>query len=445
MTVAASRLVLAHADAQRSGSARLQISIGTDDTSFAGRERQRMRTTLPTRSGLDLAARKLRLLMVVAAIGLGALAPIVGPAHAGAAVSSARAGSDRGWPYQGRVKAFDHFVPHVSTVPANAGDKVQLYLRERVRPGFQGRARHKQPRAVLFIPGSATASVPAFDLPFEDYSWMAFLARRGLDAFALDLTGYGRSPRPRMDDACNVGPPAQQALLVPNPLRSTCPASYPFRLGTTQSDLDEIDTAVNYIRELRGVERVSLVGWSLGGHRAGLYAALHPDRVERLVLYAPNYNRTSPSGPPATLPQPGFPTLIRRKTAQVNWPGVSCEGQVDPAVRDPLWQSVLDNDPVGASWGPEDGVMRFPTTTQWGWNATTAAQVTAATLIVRGALDTVISHTTLTQLHDDLGTAEKALVTVPCASHFMIWETRRHVLHELSANWLTEPPDGPGP
>ncbi len=76
------------------------------------------------------------------------------------------------------------------------------------------------------------------------------------------------------------------------------------------------------------------------------------------------------------------------------------------------------------------------------WNATTAAQA-SATLIIRGALDTVISHTTVTQLYDDLPTDDKALVTVPCASHFMVWEIPRHVLHELSADWLTEPPDGP--
>ena len=341
-------------------------------------------------------------------------------------------------PREARVVVADHLVPHISTVPANAGEAVQLRLRERVRPGSQGRAHLSADPVVLFLSGGATPSAPTYDLGFEDYSWMEYLARTGFDVFALDLTGYGHSPRPTMDEPCNTNPP-QQVLLVPNPLAAPCPLEYPFRLANTSSEQSEIAAAVTYIRALRGVERVSLVGWSLGGHRAGLYAAKNPDTVDRLVLLAPNYVRTSPSTPPA-LPQPGFPMGLRSRADQVNWPGVSCEGQVDPGVKDPLWASVNEYDPLGSTWGPPGGVMRIPVTSQWGWNATTAGQVMAPTLIVRGALDTTISPVNVGHLHDDLGTTQKALVTVPCASHFMMWEAQHNFLHRLSVAWLTGNP-----
>ena len=33
----------------------------------------------------------------------------------------------------------------------------------------------------------------AFDVPYQDYSWMAYLAEAGFDVFAMDITGIGRS------------------------------------------------------------------------------------------------------------------------------------------------------------------------------------------------------------------------------------------------------------
>ena len=50
---------------------------------------------------------------------------------------------------------------------------------------------------------------------------------------------------------------------------------------------------VNYIRALRHVDKVSLLAWSLGGPRAGGYAAQHPEKVQKLVLLAPAYGRNA--------------------------------------------------------------------------------------------------------------------------------------------------------
>ena len=188
-----------------------------------------------------------------------------------------------------RILTVDHFVPHISTVPASEGELVELFVRERVRRGH-----HRDRPVVLMVTGAATPSVEVFDLRFENYSWMASLARAGFDVFAMDFTGYGLSPRPTMDDPCNTSRPIQQMFLIPNPLPEPCDPGYPFTLTNMQSDWDEIDTVVDYIRQLRGVERVNLIGWSRAGVRIGGYTARHPEKVEKLFLYAPRYNRLDP-------------------------------------------------------------------------------------------------------------------------------------------------------
>ena len=69
---------------------------------------------------------------------------------------------------------------------------------------------------MLFVHGAGTPAEVAFDVPYQDYSWMAYLARAGFDVFSMDMTGYGRSTRPAaMNDPCNLSR-EQQALFVPS-------------------------------------------------------------------------------------------------------------------------------------------------------------------------------------------------------------------------------------
>ena len=342
------------------------------------------------------------------------------------------------------IVTIDRLVPHISTVPANAGEAVELFVRERVRHGDEdGREheRHHRRPVVLMVHGSTQSTVVSFDLPFEDYSWMAFLARAGFDVFALDQTGYGFSPRPRMDDPCNASKMQQEALLIPNPLPAPCDPSYPFALTTGQSDWDEIDTVVDYLRELRGVEKVSLIGWSLGGPRMGGYAARHPEKVDRLVLDAPNYNRAEPNDPPGPVPDPGVPLQVRTVSSFfATWDGqVHCDNQFTPAIRDVLRSTILSFDPLGSTWGVED-LWRAPVqSTHWGWNADSAAAIKAPTLLIRGDLDTQVPVEQVTSLYADLGTNQdtsKVFVHVACAAHQLVWENRHLILLQASAEWL---------
>jgi pimeloyl-ACP methyl ester carboxylesterase len=135
------------------------------------------------------------------------------------------------------IRTIDHFVPHISTVPANAGEQVELFVRERVRRADDDErdndGHHGRRPVVLMVHGSTQSTVVAFDPRFENYSWMAFLARAGFDVFAMDQSGYGSSPRPTMEDPCNASDAQQRALLIPNPLPAPCAPAYPFTLTTS--------------------------------------------------------------------------------------------------------------------------------------------------------------------------------------------------------------------
>jgi pimeloyl-ACP methyl ester carboxylesterase len=331
-----------------------------------------------------------------------------------------------------RVLTIDHYVRVKSTVPAIAGQDVPIYARERVLAGeaLRGGAA---PRVALFVHGAGTPAEVAFDVPQPDYSWMEFLARAGWDVFAMDTTGYGRSFRPAaMNDPCNL-PHDRQAPFVKAP----CPPAYAHALTTIASDWNDIDAVVDYVRALRRVDRVSLIAWSLGGPRAGGYAAQHPDKVQKLVLLAPAYNRNAPAEPPAKMPPDGVPMNTQsRDEFYANWDRqVGCTGQYDPSIAEAVWSQLLASDPIGATWGP--GVRRAPQTATWGWNAAVVAKMQTPTMMVAGQYDKQVAPDRVKDFYADLGAPQKLLVDLACSSHNAMWEKNRLLLFRASLEWLT--------
>jgi hypothetical protein len=106
-----------------------------------------------------------------------------------------------------RLLRLDHYVGVRSTVPAIAGQMTPIYVREVVLASTALRTAGPGNRIALFVHGAGTPSEVAFDVPYQDYSWMEYLAQAGFDVFAMDTTGYGRSTRPAaMNDPCNLSP-----------------------------------------------------------------------------------------------------------------------------------------------------------------------------------------------------------------------------------------------
>jgi pimeloyl-ACP methyl ester carboxylesterase len=332
----------------------------------------------------------------------------------------------------------DHYVRVKSTVPAIAGQTAQIYVRERAMAGTVLRSSNLAARVVLFIHGRGTPAEVAFDVPHEDYSWMAYLARAGFDVFSMDVTGYGRSTRPApMDDPCNLSQ-EQQKNFVPSLLSEPCVPGYAQQLGTIASDWNDIGAVVDYIRARRRVDRVSLVAWSLGGPRAGGYAARNPAKVDKLVILAPAYNRTSSAEPPAALPAAGaaFDTQSRDEF-MANWERqVGCPAQYDAATSDTVWTKMVESDSVGATWGT--GVRRAPQTTTWGWNAAVVGKMQTPMLMIAGVHDKQVPPDRVRELYSDLGARQKVFIDLACSSHNAMWESNHLLLFRASLEWLTK-------
>lgn len=331
----------------------------------------------------------------------------------------------------------DHYVSVRSTVPSMAGETAQLYVRERLQAGSVLDSASVTDRVVLFVHGAGTPAEVAFDTPHEDYSWMAYLANAGFDVFAMDVTGYGRSTRPTtMNDPCNLST-EQQKGFVPSLLPKICEASYAQNATTIVSDWNDIGAVVDYIRALRHVERIALAGWSMGGPRAGGYAAQHPERVSRLVLLAPAYNRAAPDGPPAEVPARGAAMSSQSYNEFTeNWDRqVGCANQYDAATRESVWSEMMQSDPVGATWGT--GVRRAPLATAWGWNRAVVAKMQTPMLMVTGQYDKQVLSARVHDLYADLGAPQKVLIDLACSSHNAMWEKNHLLLYRASLEWLT--------
>jgi pimeloyl-ACP methyl ester carboxylesterase len=323
----------------------------------------------------------------------------------------------------------EYYVPVVSRVPSMTGAVSQLYVRERVSPSVTMRD-DLEGQVVLFVHGAGTPAEVAFDVPVPGYSWMEYLAARGMDTFAMDMTGYGRSYRPPvMNDRCNLSAQQQEQLFG-----DACPPSYAWALTSMDSDWDDIDAVVDYIRELRGVERVHLVGWSQGGPRTGGYAARHTDKVANIVQLAPAYRGDVPAELSMLDLSGAAITKQSRDDFFANWDRqVGCDNQYDMAVGETIWADMLASDPVGATWGT--GVRRAPSAATFGWGRDVVAASTSPLLMVAGTHDGQVNPQLVKNLYNDYG-GPKLYLEMACSSHNAMWESDAQQLFEATYQWL---------
>ena len=251
-----------------------------------------------------------------------------------------------------RILTIDHFVRVQSTVPAISGQPTQLYVRERVHAGTLARGSRLADRVVLFVHGAGTPAEVAFDVPYQDYSWMAYLAQAGFDAFSVDMTGYGRSTRPAaMNDPCNLAP-AQQALFIPRLIPAPCPATY-----RSESDVDRLRLGRRWCRgglhpraaprrarqPRRVVARRSALGW-LRRQESAEGSSSRAARARRTAA------RAGETHQPKCRPMAWCSTRSRARSSIANWDRqVGCPEQYETAAAD---SRLVGDDRSPIRWAP---------------------------------------------------------------------------------------------
>lgn len=126
--------------------------------------------------------------------------------------------------------------------------------------------------AVVIMHGGGSGGSASFDL--QGASLMRSLACAGFDAYAFDARGFGGSTMP----------PSLQA-----PADANAPA---VRAIDAARDLDAI---IRHAIATSSVAKVNLIGWSWGSDVSGLYAGTHPEKIDRLILLAPVFDRRWPA------------------------------------------------------------------------------------------------------------------------------------------------------
>jgi len=306
---------------------------------------------------------------------------------------------------------------------ADAG--VELHVRNK-RP--QDLARFHPGNVVLFVHGATTPCETGFDLELDGLSWMQYIAERGWDVWFVNVRGYGRSTHPpEMNQPAADNPPI---------VRTPCAAA-------------DVGSAVSFVLRKRAIPRLHLIGHSWGTRIMSTYTVANNDKVEKLVLFAPGWIRSTPS-----LTDPGgklgayrtvtAADVVKRRSTGLP-PGVLHTDLMPQAWFDRWVEAAFASDPWGARQQPK--VVRAPTGSQadtreyWaaGKAQYDAGEIRVPTLLVVGEWDADTPPYMAQALFAELKHAPyKRLVMIGEATHIVFTEKHRMQLFREVQLFLDE-------
>lgn len=268
------------------------------------------------------------------------------------------------------------------TVTADDGFQLTLWRKALAHPR----------RAVLLLHGRTWSALPDFDLqvPGEARSFMDALVAEGYAAYALDLRGYGATPR----DPTGWLDPARAA--------------------------DDVAAALRTIGD-----RPAVFGWSLGSMVAQLATQRHPELVGALILfgYPADPERPRPASPEPSTP-PRRPTTAAAAAEDFVAPGVISARAIAAYVA-----AATTSDPIKVDWRDEQA-----------WNALSPEAVRVPTLVLQAELDPYAKLDAHARLFTRLGTLDRQWVVIPGGDHAALLEDTAPRLIAAIRGFLERPP-----
>ncbi len=255
-------------------------------------------------------------------------------------------------------------------------------------------------KAVLLVHGSGVGWV-YWDIPKRDYSIMNYLAKRGIDVYAVECRGYGKSTKPNGMEV------------------------------NATSIAKDLKTVLAEIRKKSGVKKVSLAGHSSAGAVLLVAASLYPETVDRMILIGTPYKKVHPN----------FVAYANKVIEMGKEPGKDyvpnlhykdVEKRLDAYDQDVVaWYKKVVEEQYGLMpGGVYPDVINNP-------SIPLVPTTKIPTLVLNGSNEYVVDPEDAMALFKDLGAPDKAMIILPGGFHLMFLEKRGHVgLQESMYFWL---------
>ena len=261
------------------------------------------------------------------------------------------------------------------------------------------KAANRPRHAILLVHGRTWSAVPNFDLQVpERRSVMQALATHGFAVYAVDLRGYGKTPR----NADGWSTPNQAA-----------------------NDVAEVLKWIT-ARHPR-LDKPALLGWSNGSVIAHLLAQQSPDVLSDLILYGhPRDPAATPTVPPTPASPPREVNTRERAASDFISPQVTSQSVIDKYVIE-----ALKADPIRADWKQlEEYKVLDP------------AKVKAPTLVLHGERDPLAPIAAQSRLFVGLGNPDKQWVILAGGDHAAMLEATHDAFIAAIVNFVERPKVG---